>query len=637
MLDLLRRGAKSWVAKLLIALLVISFAVWGIGDIFQTSGRTAVATVGDEEVTVDEYANALSARQTQLSRQAGRLVSFADMRAYGIDRSVLAGLVRDAAMRAETREIGLSAPDMAVAERIRKESAFQGPGGEFSDQAYRLFLSQQRMTPVEFETLIRSMIAQDLVTGAVSGAEVMAPGYAARIAAWENETRSVRLLTLPLETAEDPGVPEDATLDAYYEAEGERFREPERRYGRYLVVDVEELAAAAAPDDKTLRARYEDEKHRFVTKPTRTVDQITFPSLADAEAARSRITAGEATFETVAEEHGQTGEGLSLGTVSRGDLPEASDSAVFAIDAVGEIAAVETPFGGALLRVTALTAGGATPFEAVRDQLAREVAREQAAARAPDIANEIEELRAAGKTFEEIAEETEATFGRIEGLGTDGTLADGSQADGLLAESEVARELTDALEAEERDFVELPDGGYFVAMVERITPSEIPPLETVRDDVVEAWQREERLKALETRADRIAEGIKRGTGATLATFAAGIGRQAAETGFFTRNTPPEEVPAPLVEEIFRAETGGVVTARLPEGGGVVLAEVAAVEPMAPDALAGLTEQLEQALVQSLQADRREYLVRAVEAHHEAQVIPQAVEEVFARLGAGGAN
>ncbi|MBK0398811.1 SurA N-terminal domain-containing protein [Limibaculum sp. M0105] len=641
MLHLLRRGAKSWIAKLLIALLVLSFAVWGIGDIFSFRGGTAVATAGEEEVTADEFADALARAQARLSQEAGRAVSYSDMRALGIDRRVLASLVRDATLRAELARLGIAAPDRAVADEIRQNPAFLGPAGNFSDTAYRMLLAQQRMSPAEFERLTRALIGQELVTEAVSGTDATAPGLAVRITAWRGETRNLQLLTLDPRLADDPGMPDDAALAAFFEAEAERFREPDRRFGRYLHVDVAKLAEdeAAKLTDDELQAAYESERDLHVTEPTRTVDQIIFPSLAEAEAAAARLALGEVDFDGLAAEMDQAGDGLSLGVLQPGDLPEGPDTAVFALEAPGVTGAVETPLGGAILRVTEVTEGGAVPFEDIRDEIAERLATENAVIRAPEVANEIEELRAAGKTLAEIAAEMGGQVALVEiaGIAPDGTLPGGDRAGGALAVSEALAEVTDALDAEERDIIELPDGGYFLAYVERVEPSHIPELDGIRDRVVEAWRQEQIMASLEERAAQIAAGIARGTGATLATTAAGMGRTASETGFFLRDAPPASLPDALVQPVFEADKGAVLTARLPDGEGVVLAEVIAITQMAPEALEQMSQQIEQALAQSLEADRVEYFARALESTHQVAYYPQAIESTISAISGGAGS
>ncbi|TFG88738.1 MAG: peptidylprolyl isomerase, partial [Hyphomicrobiales bacterium] len=151
MLHAMRKGVKSAPAKLLIGLLVASFAVWGIGDIFSFRLDSRVAKVGDTEVPATRFINGLRREQSRISRQAGQLVSYDMMRSAGLDQRVLGGLIRDAAFTEELKGLGIAAPDEAVADAIRSNPTFQGPGGEFAPQAYSLLLAQQGFTPAEFE------------------------------------------------------------------------------------------------------------------------------------------------------------------------------------------------------------------------------------------------------------------------------------------------------------------------------------------------------------------------------------------------------------------------------------------------------------------------------------------------------
>ena len=128
MLHFLRRGVKSLPAKILIGLLVASFAVWGIGDIFSFRLDSRVAQVGNTEIPAARFADALRREQSRISQQAGQLVSYDTMRSAGIDQRILGGLVRDAAFSEELTGLGISAPDKAVADAIRSNPTFQGPG-----------------------------------------------------------------------------------------------------------------------------------------------------------------------------------------------------------------------------------------------------------------------------------------------------------------------------------------------------------------------------------------------------------------------------------------------------------------------------------------------------------------------------
>jgi peptidyl-prolyl cis-trans isomerase D len=635
MLHAMRKGVKSLPAKVLIGLLVVSFAVWGIGDIFSFRLDSRVAKVGDAEVPADRFASALSREQSRLSRQAGQLVSYDMMRAAGIDRRILGSLIRDAAFDEELAGLGIAAPDAAVADAIRSNPTFQGPGGEFAPQAYSILLSQQGYTPAAFEELTRTVLTQQVLTETAEAATLPPPGAAARIAAFQGERRMVTTLNLSLDAAPDPGAPDEGALRAFYEANEPMFTEPERRWGGYLHVDAERLRAALVPDEATLRADYEANLASYTVEESRVIDQIAIPTREAAEAAMGRLVGGAATFESLGTEFGIAEGDLSIGRVTRGDLPEAAADQVFSKAEPGIIGPVRLPAGFAIFRIVEITPGGTAKFEDLRDRIGTRMASDLLSARAPELANQIEELRAEGLTLSEIANRIGAdagvVHGTFRGLARDASLPGGGAAEGFEASDVFISEVFDALDAEERDLVATPDGGYLLVMVERIEPSALQPLDQIRDRAISAWQAAERLKAIEAQGAALAARL--GEDASIWDIGEELGLAASPQGPFTRMNPPATLPRALIDEIFSVETGGGASAASEDGTQVIVAQASSVTPLGPEAMASTSADIDTALSRSLESDTAEYFARAVVARHDAQIEPGVIDEVFRRLGA----
>ena len=358
MLNALRKSVKTLPMKILLSVLLVGFAFWGIGDIFNFRISDRVAQVGDTEVPAQRFADALAREQSRLTQQTRQYISFDAMRAAGVDQRILASLARDAALAEELSGLGISAPDEAVAEAVRATPTFQGPGGQFSPQAYSLYLAQQGITPAEFEELNRTLLAQQILTETAEAAIVALPGASARIAAFQGERRLLTAFSLPLNQAPDPGQPDETALGAFYEANEALFTEPERRFGEYLLIDAEALAQALTPDEEGLRASYEAEVAAYSVAETRTVEQISIPDQAAAEAAMGRLVGGAATFESLGEEYGLTGDNLSLGRVGPDDLPEAAAAVVFSEEKPGIIGPVQLPAGYGVFRILEIHEGG---------------------------------------------------------------------------------------------------------------------------------------------------------------------------------------------------------------------------------------------------------------------------------------
>ena len=643
MLNFLRKGVKSLPAKILIGLLVASFAAWGIGDIFTVRLDTRVAQVGDTEVPAGSLRNALIREQSRISRQAGQLVSFDMMRATGLDRRILGGLIRDAAFDEELASLGISAPDEAVAEAIQSNPTFQGPGGRFSAQAYSLLLSQQGFSAAEFEALTRTLLTQQLLIETAEAAMLPPPGAGARIAAYQGESRAVNALTLTLEMAPDPGTPDEGALRAFYEANETLFTEPERRWGEYLHVDAAKLLAELTPDEATVRAAYEANLDTYSVEESRTIDQITIPNRQAADDAMAQLISGAVTFESLGAEFGLEADDLSLGRVTRGDLPEAAAALVFDEENPGIIGPVELPAGFAVYRIREIMEGGAAPFEDMRDQIARRFAQDEVVARAPEIANAIDEQRAEGmsmqetvaRTWEGAADSTGigsgVTHGTFLGLARDASLPEGGAADGVQTSAPFISEVFTALDAEERDLVELPDGGYLLVMVDRIEPTALRPLDEVRDRAIAAWQTAERLKAIEAQGMELA--ARMGDDASIWDIGEELSMVALPLGPFTRMTPPPALPGALIEKIFATETAAGASAPSDDGSHVVVVQVSGITALGPKAMATNSAGIDRMLANSLKTDMAEYFARAVEARHDAQIDPGVIDAVFTGLGA----
>ena len=627
MLNYLRRAVKSWVAKILLALLILSFAVWGIGDIFTgTTGRT-VALVGDTEVSGEQFARAIQRTQTLMMRQSGEPIDLAALREAGLDRRELATLIRDATFSEELSTLEIAVPAEAVRDTIGSNPNFLDDQGNFSQFRYQSVLGENGYTPGDFEQLTRALLAQQILRDAIAPDVTAPPGVAEAIAAWQGETRSLRTVTLPATAAADPGEPDDAALQAYFEANSDDFIEPERRWGRYLHIDIGALTAEMVPTPDEVRAEYDASPDAFTVTPTRTVEQIVFDTPEAAADAAKRIADGTASYEEIAVEQNLTLESLTLGTVTQDDLPEATAEAVFALTEPGIAGPVEGPFGHALLNVTNVVIGGLRPFEEVRDQIIAVLTARRAEEAAPERANQIDDLRAGGISLEEIATETGLPLLPLDGLDPRGIPAEGPPP-AVAADPRFLREVTEAIDGEERDIIQLSDGGYALVTIDRIVESHLPELESIRDRVVEAWKLEQRLAALET---RIAAMIETST-ADLGALAAEPGATAEEVAAFPRGAAPRTLSDELVDAVFGATRGGVVSGRSRDGRSVIVARVTTVTPLEDGVLSELTARTADGIGQSLTLDHLQYFSQALQDRHGARINEEAIDSIFEQLG-----
>ncbi len=629
MLDALRRFVKSWVAKILLGLLIVSFAVWGIEGVFNGSTNPTIARVGTAPIDAQKFVNAITRQQNQISRQRRAVISLQELRDAGIDESTLQALVRDATFASELEALELAIPAEAVAENIRTNAAFQDGQGQFSQFTYQTRLSQEGFDPIEFEQLTRALLGQQILINATGHAGHYAPDVAVEMAKWRGERRAVRMITLPIDTAPEPAAPTDAQLQTYFDANSDAFVEPDRRWGRVLHTELSGLAEELAPTDEGIRAQYDANQDNYTQVATRTLEQISFPDMTAAQAAADRLAAGEVTFAEVAVEQNTDAASLSLGTVQQADLPEATGKAAFEATENGIVGPVEGPFNVVLLNVTDVQLGGLAPFEEVSDLISTQLLQGRLQAKIPELANQIDDIRSSGASLAEIAEQTGLPLVEFAGIAQNFTVAEGDFPTAAYDQRLMA-DLFDSSEGEERDLVELSDGTYALIMIDRIVDSHLPELATIRDKVADAWITEQKLASLEARALDLTSEIAGGS--DLATKATEMSLEVTSPEAFPRQEAPASLSADLVEAVFSGTLNSYVSGRNQGADGVVILQITVIQPLEADALAEEKEGLEQALEDSLARDHLEYFARALSETHNASINRDAIDTLFERLG-----
>ncbi|MEL6794296.1 MAG: peptidyl-prolyl cis-trans isomerase, partial [Pseudomonadota bacterium] len=364
----------------------------------------------------------------------------------------------------------------------------------------------------------------------------------------------------------------EADLAAYHEANSDLFMAPETRTAVYLHLDLDEVAADYEPAEEDLRDLYEIRASLYDLPETRSIYQIVFGTEEEAAAAKARIDAGEASFDDILGERGETRADTSLGEVTDGEIPTAAGDAAFALAAEGIAGPVDTGFGFALIDVAAITPAEVVPFEDAREELAVDLRREAALDRAPELAGELDDLRAGGMTLEEIATEMGLPLETAVDVAQDG-----AGANGFAADPAFLTELFAAEDGEERDIVETPEGAFFVLRVDGVTASALRPLGDVRGVVEAGWRAEATRAALTAKAEELQARVA--GGASLAVIAEELGVDVLSEGPKTRQEPFDAIAGREIEDLFLDGEGATAIGQVPgRADAVSLARAAAAAP-----------------------------------------------------------
>jgi peptidyl-prolyl cis-trans isomerase D len=607
-----RGNTIIWV---LMGLLVLGLGGFGARN-FGGSVRS-IGTVGDREIDLRDYARTLQREMQAASAQVGRPLSFEQAQVLGIDRAVQAQVIATAALDNEASRIGLSAGDAEVRRKLTAIPAFQGPDGTFDRDAYVLALKQEGFGEREFEAKVRDEAARTLFQSAMLGATAAPEALVGRLAAWATETRDFTVAELIASDLTEPvGTPDEAALKAYYEANPQAFTSPETRHITYVWLSPESVADRVELDEEALRKSYDERVAEFVTPERRLVERLVFPSDAEAEAAKARLDAGEASFEDLAAERGLTLADIDLGEMSKAALGPAGE-AVFALAEPGVVGPLPSDLGPALYSMNGILEAQETTFEEARDDLAAEATADQARRLIAEEADGIEDLLASGATLEEVAAEKGMELGTL-------AFSEGSE-EGIAAYA-AFRDAAKAVKAE--DFpalAQLDDGGVFALRLDSIAAPALQPLDEVRAEAIAAWQREETHRRLVALGEEIRAKVEAGTPLASSGLVTTRFADFARGGFIA------DTPAEVANEAFRLPEGGTAVVDAP--GRVHLVSVTAVHPAdaAGEEVVAMREMIEAQVGQSLATDMFQLFTQGLEAKAGIRLDPAAINAVHAQM------
>ncbi len=571
---------------ILLGLLILGLGGFGATNLSGTI-RT-VGQVGDKYIDVQDYARNLQQEISAVGAETGSPLTFARAQAIGLDRAVLARLVRASALDHETDQLGLSVGDEVLRDEILNIPAFRGLDGNFDRDAYRFALEQSGSSEGQFEAQLRDEVARTLLQGAMMSGVRMPDTYAQTIVSFLGETRDFTWVRLGVSDLAEPlAEPSDEELRAHYDANIDAFQLPESKRITYAVLLPNMLLGAIDIDEDVLRAEYDSRIDQYNIPEKRLVERLVYLDEASAERAAAQLEVDGTTFEALVQERGLALSDVDLGDVSRLEL-DAAGEAVFGADVGDVVGPLPSSLGPALFRVNAVLPAQTTSFEDARDfiheELSRDAARRQVAVLAEDYDNEL----AAGATLEDLAAETDMELGSIdwfaasgEGLGAYDAFRDAAQA---LTEDDFP------------EIVTLEDGGVVAMRLEETLPRRPLPFEEAKLSVQGSLEAERTEALLTEQAEAVLPALEAGE-----SFASQQLDSIVETDLdrsaFVQGTPPA-----FMTEVFEMAPGDV---RLISGfGAIFVVRLDDITPIADNAEAqaeaeGLSAEIGQILAAEL--------------------------------------
>ena len=540
MLGALRNFVSGWTAKILLILLVGSFAVWGVsGSILGGADTNTVATVGETKVSITDYLNSYSRNINALQQQAGRRLTREEGRIFGVEQQTLGNVISGATLDEFARQQNLALSDETLAKLIADEEAFHDSTGKFNRERFTRAIREARMRESDFieaqnKTAIRNQVVRAFATD-----NILPKAFISAMGDFSNEERKFRHVTITPELVGAPPAPTDADLKTYFEANKDTYRAPQFRSLDILAIRPEDIAREGDITDEAARADYDDRKQSYVVPEKRRVQQIVFKSQELADKAVADLAEG-AVFETILSDNKVSPADADLGLVTKAQLPAALRDAAFALEPGTPSELLKGPFGPTMVRVTETQEEKTTPFEEVKADIRKDLALRAAADGILGMQESIEDMRAGGSLVAEIADKLGLKLRKVEAIDRTARDPKGNIINDLPESSKLLEQAFGVEEGQQPSPLDFGSAGYIWYDVTKIEQPRDRTQDEVADRLRHDWLKVEQAKLVENKAKEMKERLEKG--ATLDALAVELGTLSSVTGFFKRAGQLEDFP-----------------------------------------------------------------------------------------------
>lgn len=639
MLQAIRERAQGWIAWVIVILISIPFALWGIQSYIGGGSESIVASVNGEEITERELNRRFQDFRNELRERLGgayRPELFDDAK---LRQEVLEEMIRNNLILHASMDMGLRAGDEQVRAAILAVPAFRR-NGKFDKESYERVLRYQGLSPEQFERRVRGSLMTSQLSRVVNSSEITTDKELRDAVRLRRQQRNIRFFIIPQQRFQSQDPIEDVEVEAYYQTHQEEFRSSEQVKLEYLVLDQKAIGATLETNAEALQQLYQSRLESYRSPEQRRARHILVTLTADADQAqeaearakiaaiRERIVAGEefaALAKELSEDPGSSGQGGDLGLFGRGVMDPAFENTAFALEP-GELSEpVRSAFGYHLIEVTEIQAETVRPLEEVREELEAALRSDEAEHRYFELAERMGNL---------AYENPDSLIPTAEALGLKVRSSDWigrSGGEGVLSQPRVvgAAFSDDVLrQGNNSEVIEIEENGRQQAVVVRVIEHQetaIKPLAEVRDEIVRNMRiqkaREAAMQAARELMDRL-----RG-GASMQQVAEGY--DLVEPGLVDRNAT--DVPAKILNAAFTLAPPGAGAASfgvadLHDGSAAVVA-VAEVREGRLDDLDDRRKEMErQALARTLARTYYERLQDDLRRRADVRIVKQQAGE-----------
>lgn len=572
MLQLFRSGLTSYFATALLGLLIASFALWGIGgDILGGAGGN-VAQIGNDKISLSEYAREFQNKYSEIQQQSSGEVTREMVIDQGLATRWINDLVQRKTFSYAAHDLNIRVTNKELRDYIMGIESFQDTLGEFSKTTFKSIANYQGHTSGEFEEILRrDLERQYLVTSIVSSISV--PNAIEKtLTKYLVEERTANIITITANSIKDIPEADEETLKKYYEDNSTRYMAPEYRDLRFIILSMNDFVGGITVTEEEIEQAMGAGIGASGDSDTRDFDQILFEDKNSADAAYSDLEDGK-TFADIIIASGSTAEDSA---VTDNSMQDATDSyglsvaeAIFTTDKDEYTVPIETDFGWRIFYITK-TFSAADDIENLTAETKIRLKNEKALDILYDKSELINDELAAGASLSEIATTLSLEVKVALNVDITGYNSKGDLVTSIPADPSFLTRAFDALEGDDPLLEEL-NNDYFLLVVDNVQTRALRPFDEVRLSVNDIWNADTRRNIAREKANEIL--TKAQNDDAMEELASASSDLSFTSVTLARNDQTGKVTSAIKDSIFTLDTGSAKIMPAADGNGFVVIKV----------------------------------------------------------------
>ena len=575
MLDLLRKNATGPLGIALIILLVFAFSIWGVGDIFRGYNANILAKIGNRELNAQNYLFNFNREVNRISNQLERIVTTEEAINSGLHYQILDRSLVELSANAASDEIGLIASDDAIKKRILSTNAFKNAFNQFDRNIFEQIIRQNGLTEDSFLVLERDSHVLSQLSKSVFKDINPPSALNDLLFRYQFERRNVDYIIISPDEISQENEVDKNEIEIFYNENINLYKTEETRDFSVISLNVSTLSKLENVSDEEINIFYEDNKYNYYEPEKRSYYLIPYFSNEDAIKALENYSSN-GDIEKILIDRNLNISDVDQGLITFDDgISESVSETAFNASLNQLSGPTESPFGPSLIYVNEIISEKEIKIEEIKDQIIIDIQKDKAKDKVYSLYGEIEDLRAGGKTLEEIAEEKSLSIESFKNINDVGQRIDGSIIKNPSLEELINLIFLNDVD-EDLEPYEDSEGNLNFFRIDNINYSQQISLNEAMENIKLSILENKSIENVKTKSKEIFDRLKEYNN-NLDFISDENDLAIATSGILSRTSSNEIFTSMALSEIFKTEKGSSFIVNAAIGNSIVIGKVSNID------------------------------------------------------------